>query len=86
MKSVGLQARSTDEIAELLARGYLRLQESREREASNPACCPKVTADRIRSNCLDVAAQQSDELDAQPGIRRRPCKPAWPTKSTLFAG
>jgi hypothetical protein len=49
----------SNELALLLARGYLRLLESRMQETSNPACCPRVEADRNRSNSLDVAAQQS---------------------------
>jgi len=76
MKCVGAQTRSITEIAELLARGYLRLLDGRMQDAPNPACCPTVAADPKRQNSLDVAAQQSDELGAQRGIRRRPCKPA----------
>jgi hypothetical protein len=65
----------TQLIADLLARGYLRLLERQMQDAPNPASCPKVTADCSRSICLEIVAQQSDELGAQHGIRRRQCNP-----------
>lgn len=76
MKSLGPQTSSVVEVAEVLARGYLRFRAGRVQDASNPACCPRFAADRSMSNCLDVAAHQSDELGAVRGGRRPQCKPA----------
>ena len=64
------------ELTLLLARAYLRLLAVGELGERNTACSPSVAADPKDQNPLDVLAQQSDELGAQRGIRRRPCKPA----------
>jgi len=57
-------------IASLLANGYLRLLAPGSAAVAHPPCAtePQVS--------LDSLGQQSDELGAHRGNRRRQCKPA----------
>jgi hypothetical protein len=62
MRDEQLHSRS---IADLLARGYLRLLERSAGQRSNLACSLPVRGAPNLANSLDVAAQQMDELGAQ---------------------
>ncbi len=62
------------ELAAVLARDYFRLLQARAGKPSNLACSPSVAADPKRQNPLDVAAQQSDELDGHAPQMRSRCK------------
>ena len=65
---------SLSPLARLLAVAYLRLLATRDPVARNSACSPSVAVDPKRQNLLDVAAQQSDELDGHVPRMRPKCK------------
>ncbi len=60
------------ELADLLARGHLRLLHVEVEKPGYLASSPAVAAGQGSQNCLDVAAQQSDELggNGSTGDRR----------------
>ena len=58
------------ELSALLARGYLRLQSAQRERAGGLACSPPLARPPHLQICLDVAAQQSDELGGQWALRR----------------
>jgi hypothetical protein len=61
------------ELAELLARAYLRLVVARDEKPPHLAPCPPVPPVPSRQNCLDVAAEAKHELDSNRRIRRPRC-------------